>query len=134
MARYRGNSDVPAREPVDTALAVGASAVVAATVLLLLWPPTAVYWGRVAAVVGETPTLASVVVTAAGAGAWFARTSGFALLPVILGTGAAYATGMLGIAVWLAPGSPSHFLWYGLLAGAMVCGALLWWVSGQQSR
>jgi hypothetical protein len=128
------SGQLPLREPVDTALAVVVSAAVAGTILLLLWPPPSVYWERVAAVVGETLTLAAVAVLAAGAGAWFARTSGFGLLSIVLGTGAAYGTGMLGIELWLAPGSPAHFLWYGVLAGAMVCGALLWWVAVQLTR
>lgn len=124
----------PAHEPVDTALAVVVSAAVAGTILVLLWPPTSVYWEGVAAVLGETPTLAGVVLIAVGTGAWFARTSGFGLLSIILGTGVAYGVGMLVIEFWLAPGPPVAFMWYGVLAGAIVCGALLWWVAVQLSR
>jgi hypothetical protein len=124
---------VPRGSPVNTALAAVVSAAVAGTLLFVLWPPTAVYWQIVADVVGEEPTLAGVVVIAIGAGAWFTRTSGFGPVSIAFGTIVAYATGMLAIELWLAPASPGHLLWYGVLAGAMICGTALWWIARLRS-
>ena len=117
--------------PVETALAAVVSGAITGTLLFVLWPPTAVYWRSAAEIVGETPTLVGIVVLATGAGVWVARTSGFGLVPIALGTSAAYTMAMLGIEVWLAPASPAHWVWYGLLAGALLCGALLWWIARQ---
>lgn len=103
-----------------------ASAAIAGTVVVVLWPPRAVYWAGVASSVGELPTLAVVVAIAAGSGAWLARTSDFALPALFVGIGAGGGTVMLGSDLWLAPGSPAQLRWYAVLAGAMGCGALLW--------
>lgn len=109
--------------------AIAEVAVATAAVLVAgfgLWPPGAVYWTRVADVVGEGPTLLVVFALAVGLGAWFARTSSFAVRHVIAGGLLAYVLGMGAIEVLLAPDSPVHLIGYGVLLAALVAGGLAW--------
>lgn len=119
----------PTDDPVELALQGAITAATALLVLVVLWPPGMAYWTGLAGLVGESPTLATVVVLTVGLGAWFARTTEYGLLAIAVGTGVAYAVGMLAIQAWLAPASPVHLLWYGILAAAFAAGALLWWVA-----
>lgn len=125
---------MPSTDPVGAALEFVVTWGTLAVVGLFLWPPGRPYWDGLAAVVGETPTLAVAVGLAAGAGAWYARTTGFGPVPVLLGTGAAYATGVVAMVAWLGGPTPESLALSGLLAGAVVCGATCWWVGGTLSR
>ncbi|MFB6103430.1 MAG: hypothetical protein ABEJ73_12820 [Haloplanus sp.] len=92
---------------------------------LALWPPRAVYWTAVAAVLGDPLTLALVGLLAAGLGAAFVRVTGASLRAFAGGGVAAYAVGMLVIEALIMPDSPVHLVWYGGLLGCFVGGATL---------
>ena len=105
--------------------AVARSAVATVLAGVALWPPRAVYWTRLAAVVGDAPTLALVALLAVGLGAALARVVG-ADLPSFAGGGlVAYAVGMAAIEAWLSPDSPAHLVWYAALLACLVGGAAL---------
>lgn len=93
-----------------------------------LWPPRAVYWERVSAVVGDGPTLVLVGVVAVGLGGVFARLTGVSSRSFATGTVLAYATGMVAITPVLSPDSPAHLVWYAVLAVAILAGATVWHV------
>jgi len=111
--------------------AVAGSAVFAALAGLALWPPRAVYWTRVAAVVGDAVTLAVVATLALALGMAFATLADVAVAPFAVGGLVAYAVGMVAIEAWLAPDSPVHLVGYGALLACLVCGvALRAWYAG----
>jgi len=104
---------------------VASSAVVAVLVGLALWPPRAVYWTGVAAVVGDGVTLAVVCLLAVALGAAFAWLAAVDVRSVAVGGVVAYAVGMAGIEATLSPDSPVHLVWYAVLVGCFVGGAAL---------
>jgi hypothetical protein len=104
---------------------VAASAAFVALAGLALWPPRAVYWTRLARVVGDGVTLATVCLLALALGAAFARIAGVDVRAVAVGGVVAYALGMVAIEVALTPGSPVHLVWYAALVGCLVGGAAL---------
>ena len=118
---------LPDREAVGHALLVLASTAVTLALLFGLWPPGAVYWTAVAAVLGEAPTLFAVALLAVGLGAWFGRTTAIPPAHLLAGALLAYAVGMLAIEWLLAPDSPAHLVLYALLLGGLLAGAALWW-------
>ena len=105
---------------------VPASALFALAAMAALWPPRAVYWHRVAVVVGEGPTLGLVGLLAVGLGATFARVTGASARSFAAGTVLAYAAGMAALERFLAPDSPAHLVWYGALAVAILLGVTAW--------
>lgn len=104
---------------------VAGSAVAAFLAGLALWPPRAVYWTRLAAVVGDGVTLAVVCLLAVTLGAGFQRVTGADLPSFAVGGLVAYAVGMAAIEVWLPPDSPAHLVWYAVLLACLVGGAAL---------
>lgn len=109
----------------STLRAVTASAVFAFLVGIALWPPRAVYWRRLAPVVGEGVTLAVVCLLALTVGAAFARTTGVGAWPFAVGGLVAYLVGMVAIAAVLRPDSPVHLLWYAALLGCLAGGVAI---------
>ena len=105
--------------------AVAGSAVAAVLAGLALWPPRAVYWTQIAAVVGDGVTLAVVCLLAAALGAAFAWLTGVDVPSFAVGGLLAYAAGMVAIEVWLSPDSPAHLVWYAVLLASLVGGAAL---------
>lgn len=105
------------------------SAVFAFVAGAVLWPPGAVYWTAVAAVVGDGVALAAVGVLAVLLGAAFARTTAVDLSRVAAGGVLAYVAGMVVVDVGFEPESPGHYVLYGGLLVALVAGAALstWW-------
>lgn len=95
----------------------------------VLWPPGAVYWTAVAAVVGDGVTLAFVGVLAVALGAAFAHATGVAVPWFAAGGAVAYVVGMIVVDVASEPESPAHYVLYGGLLVALVAGAALstWW-------
>jgi len=93
---------------------------------LLIWPPGAVYWTDVANALGDGITLTLVSTLAVVLGAWFARTSAFALVHIFVGGVIAYGLGMAAIAVLLHPTSPAHLVWYGALLACLLGGAAIY--------
>jgi hypothetical protein len=91
-----------------------------------LWPPGAVYWEAVAAVIGNALTLAVVGVAAGTLAALFVWKTEIGLLPYTLGSVLAYACWIVGIERTMTPDSPVHFIWYGGLLGCFLAGATLW--------
>lgn len=106
------------REP-----SVSALFVLVATVAL--WPPRAVYWDRVAAVVGGAVTVAAVAALALGLGAAFAWRTRVRPSRFVLGGLVAYAVGMVAVEVAVAPDSPAHLVWYAGLVGCLVTGVVI---------
>ncbi|AXG09729.1 hypothetical protein [Haloplanus rubicundus] len=104
---------------------VAGSAVATFLAGLALWPPRAVYWMRLAAVVGDGVTLAVVCLLAVTFGAAFAWLTGVDVLSFAVGGGVAYAAGMVAIEVWFLPDSPAHLVWYAVLLACLVGGAAL---------
>jgi len=102
---------------------ISASVAFALLAGVALWPPRAVYWTRLAAVVGDAVTLALVGFVALVLGAAFTRLAGVATRPFALGVGLAYVVGMAAIDGLLAPDSPVHLVWYAALAACFVGGA-----------
>ncbi|MFT4946823.1 MAG: hypothetical protein ACI8TL_001060 [Natronomonas sp.] len=92
----------------------------------VLWPPRAVYWEVVAATVGETLTLAFVALVAVGFGAAAVGGTRIQVQSFVAGGLLAYGSGMVAIEVAVSPASPVHLIWYGVLLGCFVGGALLW--------
>jgi hypothetical protein len=105
--------------------AVAGSAVAVFLAGLALWPPRAVYWTRLAAVVGDGVALSVVCLLAAAVGAAFAWLTGVGVRPVAVGGLVAYAVGMVAIEVWLSPDSPAHLVWYAVLLVCLVGGVAL---------
>ena len=105
--------------------AVAGSAVAALLAGLALWPPGAVYWTRLAAVVGDGVTLVLVGLLAVALGAVLARVVGADLPSFAVGGSVGYAVGMAAIEVWLSPDSPVHLVWYAALLVCLVGGAAL---------
>jgi len=105
--------------------AVARSAVAALLAGLVIWPPRAVYWPRLAAVVGDGPTLALVALLAVGLGAVLAWLLGADVRSFAVGALLAYAAGMAAIEAWLSPDSPVHLVWYAALLACLVGGAAL---------
>ena len=105
--------------------AVARSAVAALLAGLALWPPRAVYWTRLAAVVGDGPTLTLVALLAVGLGAVLARVAGVDFPSFAVGALLAYAVGMAAVEAWLSPDSPAHLVWYAALLACLVGGAAL---------
>jgi len=103
-----------------------AAATVALLAGLLLWPPGAVYWTGVADALGDGATLALVSTLALVLGAWFARTSAFALVHIFVGSVIAYGLGMVAIESLLRPDSPAHLVWYAILLACLLGGAAIW--------
>lgn len=124
---------LPTREPTTRALQTLASAAITLVLGLALWPPEAVYWTALADRVGDPPTLALVALLSIGLGAWLARTTEFGPGVVLGGGVLAYAVGMVGIEVALAPNSPVHLVWYAILLAGLVGGALIW-IGAQRYR
>lgn len=106
-----------------------ASAAFAFVAGAVLWPPGAVYWTAVAAVVGDGVALAAVGALAVLFGGAFARTTGVDLPWIAAGGALAYVAGMVLVDVAFAPESPAHYVLYGGLLVALVAGAALstWW-------
>jgi len=105
---------------------VAASTLFALVAMGALWPPGAVYWERVAAVVGDGPTLALVGLLAVGLGVAFARLSSASTGSFAAGVALAYAVGMVAVELRLDPDSPAHLVWYAALAAALLVGTALW--------
>ncbi|MFB6256805.1 MAG: hypothetical protein ABEH58_08815 [Haloplanus sp.] len=105
--------------------AVARSAVAAVLAGFVLWPPRAVYWMRLAAVVGDAPTLALVALLAVGLGAVLARAAGADLPSFAVGGVIAYAVGMAAIEMLLSPGGPVYLVWYAALLACLVGGVAL---------
>jgi hypothetical protein len=103
--------------------AVAGSAAAISLVGLALWPPRAVYWTRLAAVVGDAVTLAVVLLLALALGAAIRRVAGVDVRAFAVGGLAAYAIGMASIEVALTPDSPVHLVWYAALLACLVGGA-----------
>lgn len=93
---------------------------------LALWPPGAVYWEALAAVVGDAVTLAVVGGMAGALGALFVRQTGVGLRAFGPGAGLAYGSWLAGIELTMRPDSPVHLVWYGGLLGCFLAGATLW--------
>lgn len=91
-----------------------------------LWPPGAVYWEALSAVVGPVMTLAIVIGFAAVLGGTFAWATDVDVLSFVLGGLVAYAGWMVAIELTMTPDSPVHFILYGLLLICMTAGAVLW--------
>jgi hypothetical protein len=108
-----------------TLRSVTASAAFALLAGAALWPPRAVYWTRLAAVVGDAVTLALVGLLDLALGAAFAWVAGVAVRPFAVGVAVAYAVGMVAIDLLLAPDSPVHLVWYAALGACLVGGAAL---------
>ncbi|RCU46453.1 hypothetical protein DU504_03500 [Haloplanus salinus] len=98
--------------------AVARSAVATFLAGLVLWPPRAVYWTRLATVVGDAVTLVVVCLLALAVGAVLARVAGVDFPSFAVGALLAYAVGMAAVEAWLSPDSPAHLVWY---AGLLVC-------------
>lgn len=113
--------------------AVVASAVVAFLAGLVLWPPRAVYWTRLADVVGDALTLAVVCLLAVALGAAFVWLAGVDVPSFAVGGLVAYAVGMVAIEVWLVPDSPAHLVWYAALLVCLVGGVAIQERYGAQS-
>lgn len=108
-----------------TAKRIAVSWVFALAAGTLLWPPGAVYWERLAAVIGDGPTLVVVAVIAIGLGAMFAWTTAIGVTSFAIGSMIAYITGMVAIEVVLSPDSPVHFILYAVLFACLLCGSFL---------
>lgn len=106
----------------DRLAAVAGSALFALVVGAVLWPPGAVYWTALAAVVGDGPTLAVVALLGAGAGAAFVRGTGVSWHDLTRGALVAYVVGMAAIEAGMTPDSPVHLVGYGALAVCLVGG------------
>jgi hypothetical protein len=91
----------------------------------VLWPPGAVYWTAVAAVVGDAVALATAGVLAVLLGVGFERTTAFDPWWVAAGGAVAYVTGTVVVDVAVQPGSPAHYVLYAGLLAALVAGAAL---------
>jgi lipopolysaccharide export LptBFGC system permease protein LptF len=111
-------------DPPHSLRPVVASAAFVALAGLALWPPRAVYWTRLARVVGDGVTLAVVCLLALALGAVFARATGTRVRSFALGGVVAYVGGMAIIEAALTPDSPVHFVWYAALVGCLVVGAV----------
>ena len=92
---------------------------------LALWPPGLVYWSALASVVGDGPTLVLVALLAVAIAAGFVWLTRVRVRSFVGGGGLAYALWMLGIEATSSPDSPVHFLWYAVLLGSFVAGAVL---------
>jgi hypothetical protein len=103
-------------------VASGAFALLSGTVL---WPPGAVYWTAVAAVVGDSVTLGIVLLLAVGLGVVFGRLTRVRVRRFLAGGVVAYAVGMAAIEVGSAPTSPAHLVWYGGVLACLVGGTVL---------
>ncbi len=101
---------------------IAVSTVFAWAAALALWPPRAVYWTAVAAVVGEAVALAAVAAVAIALGAAFATLAGVGVREFAVGAAVAYLVGMAVIAVALAPDSPVHLALYGGICVCLVAG------------
>lgn len=104
---------------------VAESAAAVFLVGLALWPPRAVYWTRLAAVVGDGVTLVVVCLLAFVLGTGVAWLTGADLQSFAVGGLVAYAVGMVTIEVWMRPDSPAHLVWYAALLTCLVGGAAL---------
>lgn len=100
---------------------------------LALWPPRAVYWTRLAAVVGDAVTLAVVVLLASILGVALQYATGIAVRAFAVGGLVAYVVGMVAIELWMMPDSPAHLVWYAALLACLVGGAALRVRYGAQS-
>jgi hypothetical protein len=104
---------------------VGRGAVATTLAGVALWPPRAVYWTRLAAVVGDGPTLALVAGLALATGAVLYRPVGADLRAFAVGTAVAYAVGMVAVELSVTPDGPAHLVWYAVLSACLVGGAAL---------
>jgi hypothetical protein len=95
----------------------------------VLWPPGAVYWTAVAAVVGDGVALAVVGMLAVALGAGFAHATAVDVPWVAAGGAVAYVAGMVVVDVVIQPESPVHYVLYAGVLVALVAGAALsaWW-------
>lgn len=109
----------------DRLAAVAGSALFALVAGAVLWPPGAVYWTALAAVVGDGPTLALVALLGAAAGGAFVRATGVSWHDLARGALAAYVVGMTVVEVGMDPDSPVHLVGYGALAACLVGGGAL---------
>ncbi len=109
----------------DRRAAVAGSALFVLVVGAVLWPPGAVYWTALAAVVGDGPTLAVVALLGGVAGAAFVRVTGVSGADLARGALVAYVLGMAAIEAGTSPDSPVHLLGYAALAGCLVGGGAL---------
>jgi hypothetical protein len=105
--------------------AVARSAVVAFVAGLALWPPRAVYWKRLAGLVGDGVTLVVVLLVALGVGVAVTWLSGVGVRSFAGGGLVAYAVGMVAIEVALSPDGPAHLVWYAALLCCFVAGVAL---------
>ena len=105
--------------------AVARSAVATFLAGLVLWPPRAVYWTRLAGVVGDAVTLVVVCLLALAVGAVLTRVAGVDFPSFAVGALLAYAVGMAAVEAWLSPDSPAHLVWYAGLLACLVGGAAL---------
>mgnify|MGYP006277896849 CR=1 FL=1 len=104
---------------------VAGSAAFALLTGAVLWPPGAVYWTRLAALVGDGPTIGVVLLVAVAFGAGFAHVTAVGVWRFLLGGVVAYAVGMAAVAAVSTPDSPVHLVWYGGLLGCLVAGVAL---------
>ena len=91
---------------------------------LVLWPPGAVYWTTLAAVVGDGATLVLVVLLASGLGAGFVWLTRVRVRRFATGGVLAYALWIVVIEAISNPDSPAHIVWYGVLLGSFTVGAV----------
>ena len=109
----------------DRRAAVAGSALFVLVAGAVLWPPGAVYWTALAAVVGDGPTLAVVALLGGVAGVAFVRVTGVSGADLARGALVAYVLGMAAIEASTSPDSPVHLLGYAALAGCLVGGGAL---------
>lgn len=111
-----------------------ASAGLAFALGVALWPPGNVYWTRIAAVLGESLTLALVALLAAGGGAVAAVRFAVPISELVAGGVIAYAVGTVLLEAVITADSPVHFLLYGGLLLCFCLGAGVGVARGRSDR
>lgn len=89
-----------------------------------LWPPRAVYWESVATHIGDGPTLLIVGVVALLVGVAIHWATSITLYSFVIGSIAAYVSGMAAIAVVLEPDSPVHLVLYAAILLCLIGGSV----------
>ncbi|GAB6862255.1 hypothetical protein ACFR97_13365 [Haloplanus litoreus] len=92
---------------------------------LVLWPPGDVYWRRLAALVGDGPTLGVVLLAAVALGVGFASVTAVGVWRFLAGGTVAYVVGMAAVEAVSTPDSPVHLVWYGGILVCLVAGVAL---------
>ncbi|WP_135535944.1 hypothetical protein [Halostella pelagica] len=89
----------------------------------LLWPPNNVYWVSIGEQIGDSLTIALVLLVAGGVGVGIAIASQISLSNLGIGGGLAYVLGMFLINRTMSPNSPVHLYLYGVLLLCILLGA-----------